>query len=117
MNNTKPLSLALVLGAALFGTLLCGCAEEPSLQTAYQTGGAAPGIYGNDTLREGDMNAPQPLPESAFFYAADTFLPIIDFGQSKYWRPDGWLLWAQWIVIALGWTLSTLFATGVRRSS
>ena len=56
--------------------------------------------------------APHPEPQS-FVYAADVFLPIIDFGETKYWRVDGWLEWAQWtLVIALGWVLTTLFVAG-----
>jgi hypothetical protein len=57
------------------------------------------------------MGAPHSKPQP-FIYAADVFLPIIDFGETKYWRVDGWLEWTQWAVIALGWVLTTLFVAG-----
>ena len=61
-------------------------------------------------------------------YSADVFLPIVDFGQAKYWMPDakagfdiitmgpwnircgGVLLLLYWCEIVAGWVLSTLLA-------
>ncbi len=51
--------------------------------------------------------APPPM-----LYALDTFLPIIDLGVAGKWVVEGWLQWAQTLVIIGGWTLSTLFVAG-----
>jgi hypothetical protein len=59
-------------------------------------------------------DAPHPKPNSVI-YALDVFLPVIDFGEAKNWRVEDWLEWAQWGVIALGWTLTTLFVAGFTR--
>lgn len=74
-------------------------------------------------------NVPQPCGENyscfqPFVYGADVVLPIIDFGQEGEWRPDStapfgrWFESFQWIAIALGWALATIFVasfTGVIR--
>jgi hypothetical protein len=54
--------------------------------------------------KEGVTGSPQPA-----IYAADTFLPIIDFGEAGRWTATGGTEWVEWIVIALGWALSTIF--------
>jgi hypothetical protein len=54
--------------------------------------------------------SPEPL-----VYAADTFLPVVDFGEAERWRPTGWLRWAEWLVILLGWALTTIFVAGFTR--
>src|SRR5215211_514894 len=48
-------------------------------------------------------------------YAADTFLPIVDLGEAGQWSAAGWLQWAEWIVILLGWALTTIFVAGFTR--
>jgi len=48
-------------------------------------------------------------------YAADTFLPIVDLGEAGQWSAAGWLQWAEWIVILLGWALTTIFIAGFTR--
>ena len=48
-------------------------------------------------------------------YAADTFLPIVDLGEAAEWSPVGWLQWVQWLVILLGWALTTIFVAGFTR--
>ncbi|MGH3022312.1 MAG: hypothetical protein ACRDNI_01530 [Gaiellaceae bacterium] len=53
---------------------------------------------------------PQP-----FVYAADTFLPIIDFGEADAWTAVGGMRWAEWLVILLGWALTTIFVAGFTR--
>lgn len=57
----------------------------------------------NDSVR----GAPQPV-----VYAADTFVPIVDFGQAGDWDPTGWTRWVAWAVIAVGWALTTIFVGG-----
>jgi hypothetical protein len=59
---------------------------------------------------EGAMGSPQPI-----VYAADTFMPIIDFGEADQWSASGWLQSLEWIVILLGWVLSTIFVAGFTR--
>jgi hypothetical protein len=51
------------------------------------------------------------LPRS-IIYSADTLLPVIDFGEADRWDAVGWLLWMEWLVIFLGWILTTLFVAG-----
>jgi len=53
-----------------------------------------------------------------FMYSVDTFIPIIDFHQQRYWLPDtsrpggwGYRLYL-WVHIALGWLLSTVAVVG-----
>jgi hypothetical protein len=50
-----------------------------------------------------------------FVYAADTFLPIVDLGEAAQFSATGWLQWAEWIVILLGWALTTIFVAGFTR--
>jgi hypothetical protein len=57
--------------------------------------------------KDGVRGAPQPV-----VYAADTFLPIVDFGQAGDWDPTGWTRWFAWAVIAVGWALTTIFVGG-----
>jgi hypothetical protein len=54
--------------------------------------------------------APQPV-----VYAADTFLPIIDFGEASGWTAVGDVRWVEWLVILLGWGLTTIFVAGFTR--
>lgn len=60
--------------------------------------------------KEGVTGSPQP-----FIYASDAFLPIVDFGEADRWMPTDWVRWCEWAVIALGWTLSTMFVAGFTR--
>jgi sRNA-binding regulator protein Hfq len=54
--------------------------------------------------------SPQPVA-----YAADTFLPIVDFGEAGRWMPTDWARWPEWAVILLGWALTTIFVAGFTR--
>jgi hypothetical protein len=54
--------------------------------------------------------SPQPIG-----YAMDTFLPIIDLGQTNNWTATGWMRWVVWLVILLGWALTTIFVAGFTR--
>jgi hypothetical protein len=60
-------------------------------------------------VQEGS-DSPQP-----FAYAGDTFLPIVDLGEAERWTPTDWMRWVVWIVILLGWALSTIFVAGFTR--
>lgn len=54
--------------------------------------------------------SPQPVA-----YSTDAFFPIIDLEQTKRWTPVGWMRWAEWTVILLGWALTTIFVAGFTR--
>jgi hypothetical protein len=60
--------------------------------------------------RQDITGSPQPV-----VYAADTFLPIVDLGEAGRWMPTDWTRWAEWVVILLGWALSTIFVAGFTR--
>jgi len=61
---------------------------------------------------DGIALAPHPQP---FVYAADVFLPIIDFHEADAWRAIDWMQVVQWMVIAAGWAISTVFVAGYTR--
>jgi len=53
-------------------------------------------------------------------YAADVFIPLIDFGQEEAWSPSTergwwgvWLYWLSWFIKALGWIITALGAAAV----
>ncbi len=53
-------------------------------------------------------------------YAADVFIPLIDFGQESAWSPSTergwwgvWLYWLSWIIKTLGWIITALGAAAV----
>ncbi|TFE69351.1 hypothetical protein A7Q09_05520 [Methylacidiphilum sp. Yel] len=52
-------------------------------------------------------------------YALETFIPLLDFEQKKFWVPDAtkpmerYLRRYLWVYKSLGWILFTLFAAGV----
>jgi hypothetical protein len=43
----------------------------------------------------------------AVAYSLDTLLPIVDLGQQSHWTPDGAALIVSWVLIGLGWVLTT----------
>lgn len=51
---------------------------------------------------------------NAFVYSLDTFAPLVDLHQTRYWLPkDSWVRWYFWLHIALGWILTTFLVAGV----
>ena len=58
----------------------------------------------------GVSGAPQPVA-----YAVDTFLPIVDLGEASRWLANGWVAWAEWGVVLIGWALTTIFVAGFTR--
>lgn len=60
-------------------------------------------------------------PFNAFVFSLDTFLPIVDFGQERAWRPKGDDFWgnvvliAYWFEVALGWIISSILVLGLSR--
>jgi hypothetical protein len=71
-------------------------------------------VWGNSDSfvpeKQGVTGSPQP-----FIYAADTFLPIVDFGEAARWMPTDWTRWVEWLVISLGWALTTIFVAAFTR--
>ena len=59
---------------------------------------------------QGVTGSPQPVA-----YATDTFLPIVDLGEARDWKPTGWVRWVDWSVILFGWALTTIFVAGFTR--
>jgi hypothetical protein len=68
------------------------------------------GWSGMFARKQGVTGSPQPVA-----YAADTFLPVVDLDQTDRWVPTGWMRWTEWIVILLGWSLTTIFVAGFTR--
>lgn len=50
-----------------------------------------------------------------WLFAADTLLPIVDFGQDGFWRLDGASQWIGSVLVAAGWILATTAAAGAAR--
>ena len=57
---------------------------------------------------------------SAYAYAADLLIPIVDLGQERAWAPStsrsplgqiGW--WLRWFAKGVGWTVTALFAAAI----
>ncbi|RAY12743.1 membrane-associated oxidoreductase [Actinomadura craniellae] len=71
-------------------------------------------IYGLEqppALKPGEAPTFNPL-----FYTFDLLLPIIDFGQEKAFKPQGWYQWLSYTLILAGWILATTIATGITRT-
>jgi len=57
---------------------------------------------------------------SSVAYAADLFIPLINFGQEDAWAPStnrgnwGWhLWWFKWLVKASGWIVTAMGAAAI----
>ncbi len=66
------------------------------------------------------LRIPKEYPEfNAFIYSLDVFLPIVDLHQEDYWIPAttapkaGFSFVYQWVHIALGWFLTSIFVAGL----
>jgi len=40
-------------------------------------------------------------------------LPIIDLGQQDSWQPTGIALYVYWVLIIVGWVLTSAFVAGI----
>jgi hypothetical protein len=90
---------------------------RPSLAIAWAVGvvGAFTAVVwqtepGHFTPATDVTGSPEPV-----VYAADKFLPIVDFGQASRWTANGWVSWVEWTVVLLGWILSTIVVAGFTR--
>jgi len=51
---------------------------------------------------------------NSLVYSIDTFVPLVDLYQAKYWLPKSWFFrLCHWWLIAFGWILTTLFVVGL----
>lgn len=63
-------------------------------------------------------NDESPTVFNPLIYSLDTFLPVINFGQTDYWIPSGkgivglFTQWYWWLHIAFGWIFSTIAIAG-----
>ncbi|MGH3321151.1 MAG: hypothetical protein ACRDN9_13425 [Streptosporangiaceae bacterium] len=46
-------------------------------------------------------------------YTLDVLLPIVDLGQQQAWQPQGAALYWSWVLIGVGWALTTAVVAGV----
>ncbi|MFE6886670.1 oxidoreductase [Streptomyces sp. NPDC057694] len=54
-------------------------------------------------------------PFNAFVYTVDLLFPIGDFGQRTVWHWTGTAQWLSYLLIAIGWLLTTTVVAGVSR--
>lgn len=126
----KPLLwgfLCIAMGSAFFRIGYWGGVITPHSESAYverDTGIVVPG--------DGDHQLSDVYPRFNFFvYSVDTFVPLIDLHQAKYWLPNanlghelfnikglvlntgGLMRLCFWIHIAFGWILTTLLVAGL----
>lgn len=81
----------------------------------YELGLMVPSETGLSQLTS-DVGANENYPPFiGIIYSLDTFLPVVDLHQEKYWHPKaimdrGWLLWAYlWFHILMGWVFTSIF--------
>jgi len=124
----KPLLLGLVciaLGSAFFGLGYRGGLITPHSESSYVKKSGSTVDCGTKSRELSDV-----YPKFNFLvYSIDTFVPLVDLHQSKYWLPNanrghevskikglhagGLLRLYLWIHIVLGWLLSTLLVVGL----
>ena len=104
-----------IAGFIVLGTVLFYLGQRSGLMVP-----TAPRVY----LSEPYATHKKPPPEYPVFqslvYATDTFLPIVDLHQERFWLPNrsagrwGLALWVYlWLHIACGWVLSTVAVAGL----
>jgi hypothetical protein len=51
---------------------------------------------------------------NSLVYSIDTFVPLVNLYQAKYWLPNNrFLRLYHWVHIAFGWILTTLLVVGL----
>jgi hypothetical protein len=50
-----------------------------------------------------------------FVFTLDLMLPIVNLGQKAYWQPAGPVRWFGWLLVLVGWGLTTAVVAGVTR--
>jgi len=111
----------LVLGCVLFGTGKLSGVITPSQGWAYETAGER---------MQGHLAKDYPK-FNFIVYSIDSFVPLVDLHQAKYWLPNpncspelsrcqwlgscfvSFLRLYLWVHIAMGWILTTLLVVGL----
>lgn len=124
LNALWGVAAFVVLGWILFGLGYWGGIITPHSESAYVKGDTGITIPGDE------RNLSDVYPKFHFLlYSVDTFVPLIDLHQSKYWLPNanrgpelfnikGWhtgglLRFYLWFHIFMGWALTTLLVVGL----
>ncbi len=122
----------LLLGCLLFGWGYYGEDEvmRPSMAKAFVVDIKKDALDGDAKKDNCDVRAEYPAFQF-IMYSIDTFVPVVDLHQSKYWLPNanrgkvllptrwftiktgGLLLLYTWVHIVAGWVLSTLLVLGL----
>ena len=50
-----------------------------------------------------------------FIFTLDLMLPIVNLGQKEYWQAAGPVRWFGWLLVLVGWGLTTAVVAGVTR--
>ena len=50
---------------------------------------------------------------NAPIYTLDVLLPIIDLGEQDSWQPVGTALYVYWVLILLGWVMTSALIAGL----
>jgi sRNA-binding regulator protein Hfq len=116
LNALWGVLLFVVLGWILFGIGYLGGLITPHSKSAYVERNTGIVVPGDDDRYLSDV-----YPRYNFLiYSVDTFVPLIDLHQGKYWLPNanrgpaGRLLrFYLWFHISMGWALSTLLVVGL----
>ena len=67
--------------------------------------------YSKNSLQSVTNDSPK---FNSIVYSIDTFVPLVDLYQAKYWLPKSRLLRSyHWVHIAAGWILTTLLVVGL----
>jgi len=123
----KPLNMLWVMFLfLLFGCFVFGVGSKYELITPTQG-------WAYTTDDAGKLTLEDEYPAFNFWiYSIDTFVPLVDLQQGKYWLPNankgkiryclfewidnssgGWLRIYLWVHIAFGWILTTLLVVGL----
>jgi sRNA-binding regulator protein Hfq len=125
LNALWGVAAFVALGWILFGIGYLGGLITPHSESAYSKGDTGIVIPGDDERKLYEV-----YPRFNFLvYSVDTFVPLIDLHQGKYWLPNanlghelfkikglhtgGLLRLYLWIHILMGWLLSTLLVVGL----
>lgn len=127
LNALRYVFLFVVLGWFFFGLGSSGRLITPPSESAFVERSTKILDYGTKSKDLSDVH-PRFNP---FVYSIDTFVPLIDLHQSKYWLPNanlgtelfnikgmalrtgGLLRLYLWIHIVMGWALTTLLVVGL----
>ena len=127
LNALWGVAAFVALGAFLFGIGYWGGLVTPQSESAYVAKNVSTADAGTETRQLSDV-----YPRFNFLvYSFDTFVPLIDLHQAKYWLPNakrglkllrikgfslhigGLLRLYLWIHLTMGWALTMLLVVGL----